>query len=261
MYNPYFNLKGNGVPILSNKQIEKDAMAFIKDFDPDMFENPHALDIDAFVEMYLGLDVDFLYLRRDDSLLGEMIFQNFNNYPVFSPIKLNIELISVKRGTMLINETLEREKKASLRRTTMGHEAGHWIYHQTYFSNGNKACRDSEREINRKRLVTEQDWLEHHANLFGAAILMPLRPFVRTVMDERTRALAWRDVDLIGQILVGDQSLAYTAAKVFHVSESAAMIRLHQLKLDILSEAKYVGGDKMKKVYYCDDYPEEEDAL
>lgn len=45
MYEPQFRCRSNGVPILSHEDIESDAEMFIRDFDPDVLNNPKEVNI------------------------------------------------------------------------------------------------------------------------------------------------------------------------------------------------------------------------
>ena len=48
MFKPSFEMTDTMVPVLSREQIEQIAIDILKDFNPDLLENPQPLDIDRF---------------------------------------------------------------------------------------------------------------------------------------------------------------------------------------------------------------------
>ena len=56
MYEPQFRCRSNGVPILSHEDIESDAEMFIRDFDPDVLNNPKEVNIEEFDRVLSGID-------------------------------------------------------------------------------------------------------------------------------------------------------------------------------------------------------------
>jgi len=252
MYRPHFTMKENRVPVLSNDDIERDAMIFVNEFDPDMLQYPHALDIDSFLEFYLDLNLDFVRMNKDGNILGQMIFKDTKNFPIHNSQTGETELIDVRRGTVLLDEKMSDPENDTLRRTTEAHECGHWIYHQMYFGGESgrdvyaKACRKVDvvsTENSSRRLSTDEEWLEHHARLFSGAILMPRTAVFSVVKDKELRDLAWDDVRRYGFPSIGNGRLSKEIAEIFSVSEKAALVRLTQLKCDLASEAK-VRGEK-----------------
>lgn len=55
MYNPSFRVKKNGVPVVSKKELDAIGERFVRDFQPDVLKNPAPVDIDGFIECYLGM--------------------------------------------------------------------------------------------------------------------------------------------------------------------------------------------------------------
>lgn len=241
MYEPHFNCKKNGVPILKNDAIEHDAEMFIRDFDEDILKNPGPVDIEHFVEFYLNLTPEYNNLTNCGMILGRMVFNDTDKMAVYVPETHTAEYIFAERGTVMIdNSLLEDEHRF---RSTMGHEAGHWIYHPAYyyvdpyqmtlFPSTDKittACRKPDIEGGdcpdggRKVLTTDHDWLEHHAKYFSAAILMPKEAMRIVCMDEAQRKA-------IRQEFPGfeNQMLAAMVSEVFNVSVESARIRISQL--------------------------------
>ena len=76
MYEPQFRCRSNGVPILSHEDIESDAEMFIRDFDPDVLNNPKEVNIEEFAEFYLGLTPEYNNLTHCGLILGRMVFND-----------------------------------------------------------------------------------------------------------------------------------------------------------------------------------------
>ena len=51
----YFETKPGGVPLLSDRDIERDTVALIRDFNPSLLSDPAPVDIERFAESYLQL--------------------------------------------------------------------------------------------------------------------------------------------------------------------------------------------------------------
>ena len=64
MYKPSFQTSSTMVPILSRAQIEEMAVEILKEFNPDQLEKPQPMDVDRFLEQYLGVDIDFKFLTH-----------------------------------------------------------------------------------------------------------------------------------------------------------------------------------------------------
>ena len=241
MYEPRFRSKKNGVPILSHNDIEHDVEMFIRDFDADLLQNPREVDIERFVEYYLNLTPEYNNLTHCGLILGRMVFNDSNKIPVYDAEARRAEYISAKRGTVMIDNTLMEDEHRL--RSTMGHEAGHWIYQQGYFSvdpyqmvlfeNVDKtatACRKFDieggesAEGGKRTLSTDHDWLEHQAKYFSAAILMPKAAMAIICGDKDERRYlreafpGWEETMLAGKV-----------AEIFNVSTESAKIRIRQL--------------------------------
>lgn len=241
MYEPEFRCQKNGVPILSHKEIEDDAENFIKDFDVEILERPRELDIERFVEYYLRLSLDYNNLSNCGLILGRMVFNDTDKIPIYDAERGRAEYISAERGTIMVdNMLLDDEHRL---RSTLGHEAGHWIYQQSYFCTDlnqitlfdtvdrvGTACRKSDIEGGdgtKRTLSTDHDWLEHQAKYFSAAILMPRKAMRVVCGDEAMRRNLTAEAPGFEEIF-----LANHVAKVFNVSVESARIRIKQLEYD-----------------------------
>jgi hypothetical protein len=243
MYEPQFRCSNSKVPILSHEEIEQDAEMFIMDFEPELLERPREVDIERFVEYYLRLTPEYNNLTHCGLILGRMVFNDNDRIPVYDAEAKRAEYISAKRGTVMIDNTLLDDEHRF--RSTMGHEAGHWIYQQSYFyadpcqmslfdnmDNTTTACRKSDIEGGecsdggRKTLSSDHDWLEHQAKYFSAAILMP-RKAMKVVCGNKEQRASLR-AEFPG---FEEEMLASHVADVFNVSVESAKIRIRQLGL------------------------------
>lgn len=229
MYIPSLSYDTRGVPQLSRKQINKIAERFVEDFQPEVITNPSPINIEEFVECYLGMIPDYQYLSHNGIYLGMTVFNDTDKIPVYDPVKKCAEYISASAHTVIVERTLlEDDKQEHRYRFTLGHEAGHDIFHPRYFKFdlGPLAllnlkidvppmilCRRDSIGENQKdeRNKTEKDWLEWQANSFSASLLMP-----------------GKAVDVVMKSTMSREAIA-VVSKVFNVSKEAAGYRLAEL--------------------------------
>ena len=232
----YFETKPGGVPLLSDRDIERDAAALIRDFNPSLLSDPAPVDIERFAESYLQLSIDFNWLSHNQTLLGRMVFCD-TIIPVYDPYTKRAEDFPVHARTMIIDNSLI--EKEALLRSTIAHECGHAIYHRSFYGRQKTqtaACTVSDIRIQTdvRQLTTNHDWLEHHAKRFSAAILMPY-PAVRNVCKSYTDHLTlWYK----NEPQLCNRLAANRLASVFKVSCAAAQIRMNQLHLDFQAPAE-----------------------
>ena len=91
MYNPSFRVKKNGVPIVSKKELDAIGERFVRDFQPEVLKNPAPVDIDGFIECYLGMTPDYQFLSHNGIYLGMTVFNDTNKVPVFDPVNQRAE--------------------------------------------------------------------------------------------------------------------------------------------------------------------------
>ncbi len=112
------------------------------------------------------------------------------------------------------------------------------------------ACRQVDVQDSHKwgqhKLISDHDWLEHHAKYFSSAALMPAS-MVRRVYDETEVAKYMQTHD--GKEIEMDFVFALMAA--FRVSAQSAGIRIRQLGLDFASfKAKHPEWFQAKKAAF-----------
>ena len=199
MITPKYRAKKNGVPILSKKEIYAIAEDFIRDFQPSALENPEPIDIEAFLEIYLGMTPDFQYLSHNGIYLGMTVFNDTDKVPVYIPQQNCADYISAKARTVIIDRRLiEDDRQEHRLRFTQAHEGGHGIFHEDYFHRDPNQlsfldtdtapiiqCR-TDMGTNQRRVDpkywTDKESMEWQANAFSSAFLMP-RPSVRKIFE------------------------------------------------------------------------------
>jgi Zn-dependent peptidase ImmA (M78 family) len=256
MYQPTLKKKRNGMPILRNSEIDDHAEKYLKDYNSSVLKIPQPVNIEEFAELYLDLTMDYVYLSHCGFILGRMIFQEVERVPVYLPEENCADYLYARRGTLLIDNTVLEDRKEYRLRSTIGHECGHWLFHSDFCLNVNDrnphgnlsvseiaGCKKTDIEggvvqAGRRRLVTDMDWLEHHAKYFSAAILMPKTPFITTVLDLRDNTQQ------------NNAALIESLSGIFQVSPSSVNIRLEQLGLkEYVSKSVKVQGDKPYQLF------------
>ena len=85
--------KRSGAPVLSRKEIDIIGENLVSDFNPDAMHTPQEIDIDLFVQDYLGADQDFQYLSHCGVYLGMTVFNDTDKVPVYDPIQKSLRRI------------------------------------------------------------------------------------------------------------------------------------------------------------------------
>ena len=85
MYQPKFRKRKDNIPVLSKLEIDEIAGGYLLDFYPDAVANPQPVNVELFLESYLGLTLDYQYLSNDGRYLGMTVFNDTNSIPVFIP--------------------------------------------------------------------------------------------------------------------------------------------------------------------------------
>ena len=244
------------VPYLTYEALEEYAEKVVADFAPERLNNPGALDVDRFIEYYLGLSVEYHRICYDRKVLGMTAF-NDGKIDVADENTGLPEPIPVSKGTIVIDTSLTVSKRSIPRlRFTMMHEgAGHWLLHRKAFAPDNPfgpagvyknqylAAKEGRDDYNSsQKEKTDNQCMERQADFLAAAILMP-RPALRNTF----RAFFKSNHDRPRQIVKGTSPLDdYYAkrlpeyvAETYNVSKRAATIRLE--KLNAIVDSKWRG--------------------
>lgn len=237
---------------VSNDDLERFAYAQLKEYDKNYFKEPHALNIDDFVEFYLKKKVYYYQLSLTDTtdkILGTTTISDGRIVIINDDGELDIR--NVKCGEICIDEkacvTEER------RRFTLAHEA----WHSQFDLHLNKGMLDSASKLKDTVVQIEQpfksiecktplQWIEYHANKYPVYLMMPKRFVVRLFKEKHheffkgKRKLSKCHPQRVWLIII-------SLAKILQVSKKAMAYRLKELFLisdDVfLSLNIYQGGD------------------
>ena len=243
MYVAEIMRKRSGAPVLSRKEIDDIGENLVSDFNPAAMQMPQEIDIDLFVQDYLGADQDFQYLSHCSVYLGMTVFNDTDKVPVYDPVQNRAEYISSRANTIIIDQTLLEEKQEHRYRFTMGHEASHVFLHTPYFAydpnqitlmdlmgGGKEAamiqCRVDTKKMNceQQAVWTDKEWMEWQANALSSAILMPRAMVLKVVREIRKKPGFCQKTETQRCYIEAD-----TVSQVFNVSFQAATIRLKEL--------------------------------
>ena len=239
MYNPSFRTKSNNVPILSKQEIEGISERFISEFCPEALEKPQPVDVDKFVEGSLGMTLDFQYLSSDGRYLGMTVFNDTDKVIIFDAENKQADYLHANARTVIIDNRLLAENQRHRYRYTMGHEAGHDIFHSAfyYFDPAQISLFDGMPEFEKTPMVqcrlnsfeklsqtgntkqwSDDDWMEWQANYFSSAFLMP-RPAMMK-LAEYCKKKHMTESGIISKV-----------SEVFDVSAQSATYRCRELNI------------------------------
>ena len=71
---PAFKMNRRGIPVLSRTALDEFALRYIREFCPDVCVAPAPVPVEAFLESYLGADLEYRYLSNDGRYLGMTVF-------------------------------------------------------------------------------------------------------------------------------------------------------------------------------------------
>ena len=232
-----FRVSRNGLPIISDREIDRMAEHIVADYDPILLDIPQPVPIEMILEAYFDLILDYQYLSHNGFLMGMTVFMDNTVVPIYDPKTDKAVDYPADRGTVLIDVRLTDMDAVFRRRITMAHEIGHWFFHRLYFSRkvggGATAARvidgrDNIESWGPKRLVDDEDWLEHQANYFSGAILMPESAFRKAAESDYVRKYVWL-MSARSCEESRNEHAARCLANIFRVSMQAVLIRMQSL--------------------------------
>lgn len=241
--NLFFKRKQSGVPILSWEQVDKLVEAIIKDFCPQAIETPQAINVEGLVEQYLHSEQEYQYLSNNGLYLGMTVFNDTDKVIVYDSETNRAEYMSVKAGTIIIDNSLLEDGQEHRFRFTIGHEVGHVLLHGPYFGYNPDQIGLFDKETNniqepfircRKNIIfqrgsrpifqTDNDWMEWQANAIASAILMPRHAVLKLADNCRSNPPF-----SFGTALSRCEQMALSMTEVFNVSSDAALYRMQRL--------------------------------
>lgn len=245
----------NKVPFISDAEIDIFAEAVINDYRPKMFKEVMPIDYMHFLESYLGLDfrfADIYFGSGEEPILGATAFNDGDKLKIFDKQRERSDKITLQRGSVALDNSLTADNMERRQLFTGLHEGGHWMMHQLYYSKNREqfsffepaydiaCCRTSDIEPRGKReLVTDEDFLEHQANVFASAIAMPRAAVLRitpTVFSELNLTGSRLHIRKDDQSYSAQDEVVFAFSEIFNVSRQAAKIRLEKLKIIVDSD-------------------------
>jgi len=242
-----FRTDYSGVPIVSKKDLDHLGEEIIGDFCAEAVIEPMAIDIERFIQSYLGLEQDFQHLSSNGVYLGMTVFNDTNKVPVYDPETGRAEYISAKAGTVLIDHRLLEENQGNRYRFTLAHESSHTILHASSFTyNPDQTClfevedipmircRMAELAYGPRKPVsqwTAKDRVEWQANRLSSAILMPKKMVDKLVSDRNREPPHSEEGTSPARTLCQSLETVSLVSETFKVSKEAAIYRLQDLNL------------------------------
>jgi Zn-dependent protease with chaperone function len=150
------------------KMLEAMAREELRRFDSSLIHGkPRPVPIEDMAERQYGLIVEFHYLRRNNAILGCTIFQE-TQLPVWNDEDQCYDVLSVKRGTVVISAALLKRGLEGRLRFTVAHELGHWLAHRELFAKAGTAAAHTALTS-----MEADPVLEREADLLATSLLMP----------------------------------------------------------------------------------------
>jgi len=243
------------VPYITYDALEEYAMGIVYDFAPERLYSPGPLDVDTFLEFYLGLTVDFRRICYNKKVLGMTAF-NDGTVEVMDEETGQIIDLPVTAGTVIIDSSLELKRNERRRRFTMVHEGGgHWLLHKKAFAEDNPcgpagiyenqflAAKEGRIDYSRSQKERNDiERMERQADFLAASILMP-KPALRKAFKDYFRLCKEKPRRIVrGESPMDDchaRRLPEYVADVFNVSKRAALIRLEKLTAIVNKGLRY----------------------
>jgi Zn-dependent peptidase ImmA (M78 family) len=238
MYEPTLSRRITGVPVLTNWQIDQIAEDLLHDYKPALPKKPVMIDLLDVLKNYLHARFDDTrYLSNDGRFLGVTVF-NSGNLVFYNRMKREAELTEVYPLTVYVDSTLTERGKMQRYRYTIGHEIGHIVLHESYFTVGEDGLNEFDTDpvqpdmYGRKHITaasepldewSDTEWLEWQADTFSSALLMPgtmVMMLSREIDSKKHVNSMDHDIDMV-------KATMYS----FCVSKEAAVYRLQHFGL------------------------------
>ena len=254
-------------PIVSDLEIQEYAEAVLEDYKPKLLKEPGKINAVHFLESYLGATVDYqdIYYEENASPIAGAIVFNDDKVLVFDRENMCVRPIEVSAGTILIDNDTMKDGKEGFAQFTHLHEGGHFLIHPAVYRKMDNqitlfdlgmldktgshvvSCKRSAiagQGEKKCRFSTQEEFREHQANTFAAAIAMPRQTFI-PYAQEMIRAAGFKDgiwvesekeLDWDDMIVLPD--IVGKLAETFGVSRSAARVQLKRQNV-LMTEKEY----------------------
>ncbi len=209
--------------------LESIATQLLEQYSPQNLTQAAPLDVYGFTENFLQLQVDFLNISEDKSILGLTSF-NDGLFLSWDEERQESRPINIKKGTVVIDNSIVSEKYPGRERFTVAHECSHQILHKYRYKNVTDAMNAvllcSQRSIEKLSDFMVKDtawWLEWEANRLAAELLMP-----KMVIEKLFYSECDSPSQGSGKVMLNEKvdAFIHEMASVFQVSYTAMKIRL-----------------------------------
>ena len=255
-FNPRRVDRGNhNTPILYDREIDDFAQEVLADYKPELLREPGAINFQHFLESYLEMRIDYKDIYSDDPDRPVLAMTAFNRgrIKLFDRENECVKKITVPARTVVIDNAVMEPGRECLALFSGMHEGGHIFMHWHVYTGetfdgevfdpdympdeelGSLVCcrrENIESKGGAKRIRTAEEWREHHADYFAAAITMPnatFKAFVRGLLREngyyKSAVTLGRDGDLD---ILADDILPDAISDTYGVSKRAARIKLRK---------------------------------
>ncbi len=215
------------IPIISKKQLDDIAEAFLQRFYGEALDKPMRIDpIKLAREM--NLNIILQNITEDTSIFGQVFFSDSKTsiYDKFNKTETDI---AVPKGTVIVDPDVAVKRGTGAYTNTIIHECIHWILHKKTFVLNGLSGTNANRQVSYKVAVTPQEtdtdtmWMEWQANSLAPRIQMPIKTFkikaAETVRKYRKKSNPVEDCELMSKVI--DE-----LAEFYGVSKLAAKLRL-----------------------------------
>jgi Zn-dependent peptidase ImmA (M78 family) len=237
----------NKVPFVRDTVLDNYAERLLMEYDSDCLKYPKPVDYVNFSERYLNLRIEYHNIfsgTDDETILGATSFNDYSKLLTIDEGRIIEKYIN--RGNIVINQTLIEDNDTIRENSTGLHECSHWFLHQRYYTKNRdqivmsfmedcafvRCCRTNSIDCVKKKLVTEEDFIEHQAGYLGSALAMPKNVFINMTRELFIKYGIKSDHIIIGINKDDDfvfQCILKELTRMFSVSKQAATIRLEKL--------------------------------
>lgn len=187
------NRKYDGTPVVTDLAVMAYAEAQIGDYKPELLRTPGKINALHFVESYLNATVDAQDIR--DIVPGMEI----NGITVFKDAMISVReegkfIDKFFSAGAIIIDVFVIGRGDGFGQFTILHEGGHFCMHYPAFCGQDVLaarsvmdkimCRSNmESDRHEHKKWTDRDFMEHQANVYAAALMMPRHTFIPFVAD------------------------------------------------------------------------------
>jgi len=138
------------------------------------------VDINAFAQDYLGLNVLYRKLSDNGRILG---LTTYKVAVLALPVAEGNVLCSIPEDTILLDEELLHDKNRRRRRFTLAHECAHHILARIEKGENFNSDASFGQAFSCRKLKTTDDWREWQANSLAAILLVPKRELAELIIQ------------------------------------------------------------------------------